>query len=203
MPKSTSLRATAKQSRAHQWIAASLTLLAMTIWAPSSAFAQDGHRYAPAPCEFGVTFPEPFETQERCAPGNEARCYEQASFTKVFDLQATIQFRVICNPVAPDVITQYDGDVMKATLRAMTRDAVIDTYDVSFQEEERFKQASLAGSGQAGITPTIYIAQLWIGQRSALSIEAELIGDTHDTADRVFGDILKGVGYLQELEKSK
>ena len=45
-----------------------------------------------------------------------------------------------------------------------------------------------------GRTSTIYIAQLWIGKKSAFSVEAEVIGEGVDDADKLFSDILRSIG---------
>lgn len=149
--------------------------------------------YSPEFCEFAVTFPEePYKT-ERC-DGDTGQCYEQVSFTKVFALSSTVNFRVICNEVGADIKGAYDGDVMKATLRAMTDRSVVKTFETSFREEETYKQAGLVGEGKVGRTPTIYIAQLWIGETSAFSVEAELIGEAGVEADTMFSEVLRSVG---------
>lgn len=157
--------------------------------------------YSPEFCEFAVTFPdEPYKTR-RCDDEAETKCYDQISYTQVFEMSSTVNFRVICNPVGESVRQSYDGDVMQATLRAMTDRSVVKTFETSFREEETYKQAGLVGEGKVGRTPTIYIAQLWIGSASALSVEAELIGEPSDAADQLFSEILKSVGFVDKSEK--
>ncbi len=165
-----------------------------------SSFAQDTAQstYAPDFCEFSVTFPEaPYKTR-RCEDEAKAKCYDQISYTKVFALSSTVNFRVICNPIGEEVKEKYNAEVMKSTLRAMTSRSAVQTFETSFREEERYKQAGLVGSGLVGKTPTLYIAQLWIGNRSALSVEAELIGEAADDADALFSEILRSVGYRKD-----
>ena len=48
----------------------------------------------------------------------------------------------------------------------------------------------------------IYIAQLWIGQKSAMTVEAELIGDALSEADQLFSDILRSVRPIAEVPKA-
>ena len=171
----------------------------------SPAHAEEGaasHTYAPDYCEFTITFPEAPYTTRRC-DDDGARCYDQVSYTQVFDMQATVNFRVLCNPVAESVVESYSGEVMEATLRAMTKRSVVETYKTSFREEENYKQAGLVGEGKSGKLATLYIAQLWIGQKSAFSIEAELIGETADAPDELFSDILKSVGVKKEEERER
>ncbi len=161
----------------------------------ATGHAQPPSTYQPDFCEFSVTFPEePYKTR-RCDEDGGAKCYDQVSYTQVYDMSSTVNFRVICNAVGEDVKKSYSGEVMQATLRAMTDRSVVKTFDTSFREEEDYKQAGLVGEGKSGRTPTIYIAQLWIGEQSALSVEAELIGEASDKADALFSEILRSVRY--------
>ena len=173
------------------------TLLLLLL--PTMAFAAEPSIYSPEFCNFEITFPEaPYKTQ-RCEEDNQ--CYEQISFTKVFiEQNATVNFRVICNPIGKEIKDTYSGEVMRATLRAMTQRSVVDTFKTSYREEELYKQAGLVGQGTSGRTDTLYIAQLWIGDQSALSVEAELIGEASDDADALFSDVLRSVGVKADEE---
>ena len=151
--------------------------------------------YSPDFCEFSITLPDaPYKTQ-RCEDDSRKRCYDLVSYTQVYELSATVNFRVICNPIDEGVYDQYGEEVMKTTLRAMTKKSVVNEYDLSYREEADYKQAGVAGSGMVGRTPNIFIGQMWIGKQSALTVEAELIGEAHEAADTLFGDILKSIHY--------
>ncbi len=166
-----------------------LILALLALYLPSFAFAQD---YSPEGCDFSITFPAEPYIEEHCEAD---QCYKEVSYTKVLDLNTSIKIKVICNPVGDDIYTHYSAEIMKETLKAMTDQSVIQTFDSSFREEEHYKQAGLVGEGLKGLTSTLYIAQLWIAKNSALSIEAELIGDASDEADTLFSDILKSIQY--------
>jgi len=197
-----------------RWIAASLALLAMTfIYLP--AFAEEKETteateeetvedpsvtYSPDFCEFGITFPEEPYKSQHCEGDDRSQCYDLISYTQVYELTTTVNFRVICNPINEEVFAAYSPAVMETTLRALTKNSVVEEFDASFREEEDYKQAGLVGEGYVGRTPTIYLAQLWIGKQSAFSLEAELIGDPAGDADKLFSEVLKSVG-LQELAK--
>lgn len=161
--------------------------------------------YSPDYCEFSVTFPDAPYTSRRCEDEEKTRCYEQISYTQVYELSATVNFRIICNPVDESLYEDYSAQVMEATLRAMTKDSVVKEFNSAFREEDGFKQAGLVGEGKVGRMPMIYLAQLWIGKQSALSIEAELIGEAHNAADTLFSDILKTIHYsgVKELDPPK
>ncbi len=186
------------------WIA-SLTL-AMTILVmilPSLALAAEPSTYSPETCNFAITFPDKPYISRRCDDDDQSRCYDMVSYTQVYPISATVNFRVICNPVGEDIYKQYSGEVMEATVKAMTKRSVVQTFESSFREETHYKQAGLVGEGKVGLTPTIYIAQLWISHSSILSVEAELIGQPHDEADQLFSSVLKSVRFVEEEENQE
>lgn len=154
-----------------------------------------GYTYSPDFCEFSATFPSAPYTSRRCEGDDQERCYDLVSFTQVYEMSATINLRVICNPVDSSVYKDYSREVMAATLRAMTRKTVVEEFNSGFREEDGYKQAGLAGGGTVGRMPMIYIAQMWVGKHSAMTVEAELIGQAHDAADTLFSDILKTIHY--------
>lgn len=180
-----------------------LRFLALLLLIPSLSFAQEeavdtSSTYSPEFCEFSVTFPtEPYKSR-RCEKEASDKCYELISYTQVYEMSSTVNFRVICNPIGDEIKDAYTPEVMQATLKAMTKQSVVQEFNTSFREEENYKQAGLVGEGLVGRTPTIYVAQLWIGKQSALSVEAELIGEPMDDADSLFGDVLKSVGVKVE-----
>ncbi|MCC6598231.1 MAG: hypothetical protein IT559_05540 [Alphaproteobacteria bacterium] len=158
--------------------------------------------YSPEHCEFEVRFPEAPALSSRCDDDSGKRCYDLISYTQVYELSSTVSFRVICNPIDAGINKQYNAEVMKATLKAMTQGKLLQSFNSDFREEKGFKQAGLVGEGLVGRTPTIYIAQLWIGQHSALSVEAELIGEANDEADKLYSDILRTVRYTGDKKVS-
>lgn len=194
MPKiQSSLRGGASQrGNPFFWIAS--LVLAIMLFLSTQAMAQDNHTYSPEHCDFAVTFPsEPYETR-RCDEKGQ-NCYDLISYTQVFDMAATVNFRVICNATDQEIYKAYDESIMRGTLRAMTKRSVVNTFSTSYREEDGYKQAGLAGEGRTGNTPNIYIAQLWMSPNSTLSVEAELIGEDHEAADTLFGDILRSVQF--------
>lgn len=176
------------------WIAAFTITLTLTVTAYANA--QDAFTYAPEHCEFSITFPEKPEIKNVCEESGV--CYDEVKFTQVFELSSTVKTRVICNAISSDVYESYSGTVMKATLKAMTNPAIIQTSETSFRETEDYKQAGLVGEGMVGRTPTLYVGQLWIGKKSALSVEAEIIGAEYEPSDSLFSEILRSVGHKDD-----
>lgn len=155
--------------------------------------------YSPETCEFSVTFPgEPY-TVQRCENGDDDRCYNLVSYTQTYELNATVNFRVICNPIGPKIQKKYDESVSKSAVRAMGKKNALKTFETHYREEKEYRHASLVGEGRVGRTPMIYLAQLWVGQASVMSVEAELIGDPFEEADKLFSNVMASVG----LKKTK
>lgn len=163
-------------------------------------YESSGEPYQDAFCEFRITFPQEPEVRYRCEDEEKTRCYNEATFTKVFDLASSLRVRAICNPVSADVKDAYSGEVMQKTLVKLTEKTVTKTFDTSFGEEESFKIASLVGEGMMGRTPSLFVAQLWIGTQSAFSIEAELVGEQLEEPDLMFSKILKSAHYTGVAE---
>ena len=179
-------------------------LFLIMLIAPLSAMAAEEtapFTYSPPACEFAITFPASPYTSRRCDSEDKSRCYDLISYTKVYDMASTVNFRTTCNPIDETIYSHYSAEVMEATLRAMTNRSVVKTFDTSFRTEDGYKQAGLVGEGKSGAMPTVYIAQIWIGHGSAFSVEAEMIGEAHEDADKLLSDVLRSVHYLTDEER--
>ena len=188
-----------------------LALLAALLCMPTFAYAQKEdapyeppppkdmpHVYSPPPCEFTAGFPEEPFIKEVCDGGESGdECYNQVSYTATFGLSATVDVKVICNAIDEGIKEKYDESVMVKTLEAMSGQSIENQYDVNYTEDEdgRFKMAGLVGDIMVGMSPGIYIAQMWIGEESAMTAELQLIGDPVEEGDAMFRDILRSIRY--------
>ncbi len=187
--------------------AAALYAILYLITATYPAHAQskqeklDTAEYSPDYCQFTASFPEEPYITRRCEEKDKDTCYDLISYTKVFDLSATINVEIICNPSTPAMYEQFTPKVMETTVRAMTRDTVIEAYDIKSREEKDYRQTGLFGKGRRGLDETLYIAQLWVAQNSIMSVQAELIGEQSDEIDERFANILRNIGFTKEIKK--
>ncbi len=177
-----------------------LLLCVLTI--PSIATAQEKLptlEYKPDYCQFSAKFPdEPYITQ-RCDGKDKSTCYDLVSYTKTFDdMRTSVRVEIICNPSTPEMYKEFNTKVMESTVRAMTKGSVIQTYEVKSRQEDKYRQAGLLGKGRKGLEDTIYIAQLWIADKSIMSVEAELIGEQSEESDKLFADILRNIGFIRD-----
>ncbi|HRQ59989.1 MAG TPA: hypothetical protein PLO23_00475 [Alphaproteobacteria bacterium] len=184
------------------------TLLALMLLA-GTVQAAEPFTYAPEHCDFQVSFPEKPHTSRLCEADNKDRCYDLVSFTRTYEVAATVNVRVICNPVAEGVKDRYTEEVAKAAVKAMAEKNNLTEYRTSFRSEAAVNQAGLVGEGLVGNDPKIYIAQLWVGEKSVMSVEAEIIGQAFEDADKLFAETLKsvklksGIGNQGSEEKEK
>ncbi len=149
-------------------------------------------RFAPDFCDFEITFPEKPLLAEKCIPGSQ--CFNVNSYTMVYDLQTTVDVSVTCTPSTPAAYKQYTDGVMKAALAGMIDDRNLTSHDIKISpDKDNVKSAAITGVGKTGTQDKIYSAQLWIGQNSVFSVQAELIGSAHDVADKSFRDILQSI----------
>lgn len=172
-----------------KWLKFSLPFL-MLLAAPAQA---EPYVYAPEHCEFTITFPsEPF-IGRKCNPDDPKICHETVSFTKVFDVTASLSLSVSCNPAEDKMYERYSGDIMKTTLIAMAGRGKLDEFETGFNDMKTAKMAYILGYGKKGDHDLIYNGQLWIGQKSVFSLEADIVGNYIDGADAMFAKILQSV----------
>ena len=165
----------------------------LLVFIPGLAQAEP-FKYSPDYCEFTITFPEKPQIDRMCEkPETQERCYDNVQFTNTFGLDATVDFKVICNAIDEDIRSRYSDQVIGATLETMTEGNVVEKFETNIHEGDGFKLAGIVGRGQKGMMETMYIAQLWIGSTSAMSLQAEMSGQQSKEADKMFTDILQSV----------
>jgi hypothetical protein len=166
--------------------------------APSHAEDEEGYTWSPEHCDFRVVFPEqPYETR-KCSE-EKPQCHKVTSFTQVYDMHTTINFRVTCNPSPEGALERYSGETLKTVLKGMIDEHTVPEYELHFMENEGAKIASLTGSGITGRTPMIYTAQIWVGSQSVFTLEGELIGKGNEKSDNLFAEIISSI----EIKKQK
>lgn len=170
--------------------------LAMT---SGPSFAQE-YTYAPDYCEFSATFPEEPHINKACEPDDPTACYDLVSFTKVFDMVSTVQVDIICNPSTEEVYNSLDEEKMKATVINMTKDTVLQTHEVGARDAGGYRHAGLVGLSRLGMDDSLFIAQLWSGKKSMMSVKAQLIGQQMDETDELLAKILRGIGHIETMK---
>lgn len=179
------------------------TLFAFLFILPRMVLAEDkiigeqkkynSDEYSPEYCEFTATFPEEPYITKRCETDKEDSCYDLISFTKVFDVESTVKVEIICNPSSEEMYKNLTPDAMKTTVQAMAKNGVKTVFKTDVREEKDYRQAGLIGQGHTGMHDSIFIAQLWSGKQSMMSVQAELIGPEREDADQLFARILGSI----------
>ena len=161
-----------------------------------TALPDGAYRYAPEICDFEMVFPSEPYIAKRCPQsqsGSQKSCYDITSFTYVYDVTTSVDITVTCAPSTPADYKTYSPPIIKTALQGMLRSKNVQDAEVNTREKEEYRVGSLLGATKRGKQNGIYSAQLWIGQNSIMTIEAQLIGPSHPKADIAFGDILSSV----------
>lgn len=149
--------------------------------------------YAPANCEFKITYPEQPSIAQACNPENAKDCYEASNFVRVLAMDSSVRINTTCNNAEPGMLERYSGDVMQYTLGTMAKPKV-DEYEAGFNDHGITKQAVVLGNKKLEDgTEQVYMAQLWIGKKSVFTIEGQVTGTASPEADAIFSDIFKSI----------
>ncbi len=183
-----------------------ILLLALIIClAPLNAFAQEKlgtPEYSPDYCQFTATFPEePYITHQCEDPENPETCFNLVTYTKVFDMASTVRFEIICNPSSAEMYEQFTPEIMENTVKAMTKDSVLETFELNTQQREKYRHTGLVGKGRQGLDDSLLITQIWISDRSIMSVEGEINGEPIPEADQLFAEILRSIGFIEDINK--
>lgn len=163
-----------------------------------NAAAQE-YTYSPDYCDFSATFPYEPHIGKMCEDKDPTACYDLVSFTKVFDMASTVQIDIICNPSKEELYNSMTEDKMKETVAAMTKDTVLKTFEMGSRDGGEYRQAGIVGLARVGVDESMYIAQLWSGKNSIMSVKAQIIGAQMDESDELFAKILRTIGYKAEM----
>lgn len=159
-----------------------------------SAHAEE-FTYSPEGCDFQITFPdEPYATR-RCHDQMRDKCTLMTSYTQVIDLDTTINFYVTCKQSKESLRDSFTPDLMRTSILARPGVQNLEVYDISYDETDNATMAALLGAGKSanGNDTMLSVIQLWIGDKSVLSLEGELIGQQTEKSDRIFADILQSL----------
>jgi len=154
-------------------------------------------------CDFEMAFPsEPFTTR-RCHPMMQDRCDLMNSFTKVYDLEATINFYYSCKPIEQAQRVNFTQDAVQIMMVSRPGVSNLETYEMTFDSDnENYSRGALLGAGPSpnGQDVMIYMTQIWVSDKSVLSLEGELIGAQHEEADKIFSEILYSMRYKDDAD---
>ncbi len=174
-------------------------LLLLALPAAQASAEQDGYVYSPEGCDFRMTLPSEPQRTRRCHPYMRDNCALMDGFTKVYNMQSTINIYVTCEKTSRDTRRDYTQDVLQTLLLARPGIDDLETYQLTFEENERETVGALFGAGPSPtgyVAPMIYVAQFWVGEHSMMTIEAELIGENYDPADQAFAAILHSIHHV-------
>jgi len=165
-------------------------LIFSSILALSSPAMAAPFTYAPKDCEFQITFPEKPFIETKCA-ANGKECSEIVTYTKAIGAESSTNFRVSCNPISANDITKYTPSILEETLKQMVKSNGLEPYDTQSGEKDGYKNASTLSLSQRDTKPLIYNGQIWAGEKSLFTLEAEMVGSQNNEIEKIFAEILK------------
>ena len=147
--------------------------------------------YAPASCEFQIIFPEKFFKAQKC--DNENNCYDVISFA-LKDKDSNVDFRVTCLPKTNDEIKILRSSDLKAAVRDLAVSSGLRPMgdDVATMPDNVISAVAIA-LGFRGTAETIYTGQLWVGDKSLMTLEAEMRGPPNKKIETIYTKILESV----------
>ena len=157
-----------------------------------AAHAED-YIYAPENCAFTMTFPSEPYISRHCNPLDPKDCQRVTSYTKVFDMNTSVNFSVTCNPLEEAMFERYTTPVMETALTAMASAKDVNEYETGSQQKDTIKQSVLMGTGQTGNSDMLYVSQIWLSPTSLMTLESELIGNPTEEQEEHFALILRSV----------
>ncbi len=150
--------------------------------------------YAPEGCEFRIAFPEkPYITQ-KCTSGADKKCEEIVSYTRVINIDTSVNFRVICSPATATQIDGYTEEDMRGTVEQMASEAGLEPNEAEVIKEDDFTSATVVTIGNRGEREVFYTSQIWVGKKSIMSLEGDMSGPESADADKIFTEVLKNTG---------
>lgn len=151
------------------------------------------YTYAPDSCEFKIDFPEKPLIEQKCTSGENRKCSEIVTYTKIVTAESSVNFRVICDALDPKELSHYSPAVMQETLKQMLADANLEADPPEAFDRNGYKVAAVVSTGMRGDREVLYTGQLWIGERSMFSLEGDMSGPQDAKADKLFSDILNSM----------
>ncbi|HNQ92513.1 MAG TPA: hypothetical protein PKI93_06230 [Alphaproteobacteria bacterium] len=145
--------------------------------------------YAPDHCDTEVTFPEKPFIENKCLLGDN--CTDVVTFTKIAPPDSSLNVRVTCVAYPKEELDTYTPEVAEETLKRLLKDQNMEAYDISSDEQDGFRRSTSMSIGTKDNTPYMYTGQIWIGEQSMFTIEAQMKGPQNEQIGKTFAEILK------------
>lgn len=167
---------------------------------PASA---DPFVYDTEECGFTITLPNPPSAMTRCEGSENKRCYEALTYNQTFPDNGNLKMDIICSDVTPKITAIYTPQLMEKTLEAMASSYSVTQDDVSHHNTDTYKHASLIGASKDKDKDHLFIAQLWMNNQSAFSIQTHITGPHSKESDTLLSHILHSIKPRQTRRPSQ
>ena len=171
-------------------------LLAVSlVFLASSAFAEavktPEFKYAPSSCDFEVIFPEKFYKAEKCS--SKTDCYDVISYAKNIK-DSNVDVRLTCESKTKEEIEILKQSDLKISALELAKSTGLRSYgeDMGKMPDGTVTAVTIA-LGMRGTKEAIYTGQYWVGEKSLLTLEAEMTGPANDQIETIYSEILGSV----------
>lgn len=146
--------------------------------------------YAPETCDFQITFPEKPFIEQKCVKDT---CHDVVTYTST-NASSALNYRLTCIADEKADIDAITEDQMKETLNSLAKEANVTSLgDDNATLDNGTRTAVVVGGGKRGEQEVVYTGQLWLGQKSVLTLEAEMTGPADEKIEKQYVEILKSL----------
>lgn len=188
--------------------------------------------YAPENCEMQIGFPKPPQIQRKCGIGpdgsDSGNCTEVVTYrmeranpppaqtdqdkkdspTSAAPPSAppasSLSVRVTCQNYTPSQLESFNDDVLKSALEQMLKEQNYQAYsDFAVDTTAGLRRASSMSMGVNNDVEHLYTGQIWKGEHSLFTIEAQMLGPSQEEIEKNFVAILRATHPKQSKSSPK
>jgi hypothetical protein len=173
----------------------SVLLISLSSTAFAEAVKTPEFKYAPSSCDFEIIFPEKFYKAEKCTSKNISKtdCYDVISYAKNIK-DSSVDVRLTCESKTKEEIEILKQSDLKISAFELAKSTGLRSYgeDMGKMPDGTVTAVTIA-LGMRGKKEAIYTGQYWVGDKSLLTLEAEMTGPANDQIETIYSEILGSV----------
>lgn len=149
--------------------------------------------YAPENCDMRVGFPEkPFIEKKCVTHADKQECTDVVTYKKVVPPEASVTFRITCVEYPKSELETYTPEIVEKTLNKLLKDQGLEAYDIQSETVDNMQRSTSMsiGTNDDGVA-YMYSGQIWIGEKSLFTLEANMKGPQEKSVEETFVSILR------------
>lgn len=149
--------------------------------------------YAPENCDMRVGFPERPIIEKKCVTHAEKQeCTDVVTYKKIIPPHSSVTFRVTCVEYPKAELETYTPEIVEKTLNKLLKDQGLEPFDIQSETVDNIQRSTSMsiGTDDEG-TAYMYSGQIWIGDKSLFTLEANMKGPQEKSVEETFVSILR------------